>query len=202
MKMEEVSAIILAGGRSSRMGTDKAKLKQGDQTLLELMAEKLRRLGISEIVVSGCPDCPEGTSYVPDLIPDKGPLSGIHAGLRQIRHRSALVLPVDMPLIQEETLRLLVQAHVNTGDGSLCSPITALTLNGDLEPLIAVYDAFLAEDCERILREEKHSPRRLFEKYGFTSVAFTGDPVSLMNCNTPEEYELVLKAAHGRLLSF
>lgn len=196
MKMEEVSAIILAGGRSSRMGTDKAKLKLGDQTLLELMAEKLRRLGISDVVVSGCPDCPEGTRYVPDLIPDRGPLSGIHAGLRQIRHRSALVLPVDMPLIQEETLRYLIEAHGrSTGSGSLGFPITALTLDGQLEPLIAVYDASLAEDCERILREEKHSPRRLFEKYGFNPAAFTGDPVSLMNCNTPEEFELVLKAA-------
>ena len=53
MNIEETSAIILAGGHSSRMGTDKAKLRVGEKTLLELMVEKVRHLGISEIVISG-----------------------------------------------------------------------------------------------------------------------------------------------------
>ena len=61
MKIEEMSAVILAGGRSSRMGTDKARLRLGEKTLLELMVEKVRRLGITEIVVSGCTECPLGT---------------------------------------------------------------------------------------------------------------------------------------------
>ena len=187
MKIEEVSAIILAGGRSSRMGTDKARLRLGGKTLLDLTVEKIRHLGISDIVISGCADCPEGTSYAPDLIPGKGPLSGIHAGLRQIRNRSSLVLPVDMPLIPEEVLKLLITAHG-------CDPITALTLDGRMEPLVAVYDASLAQDCEKILQEEKHSPRRLCDKYGYHPVPYTGDPALLINCNTPEEFAYVQEA--------
>ncbi|MBR0087120.1 MAG: molybdenum cofactor guanylyltransferase [Lachnospiraceae bacterium] len=184
MKIEETAAIILAGGQSSRMGTDKAKLRVGEKTLLELMTEKVRRLGITEIVVSGCSDCPPGTTFVPDMIPGRGPLSGIHAGLRQIRHRSGLVLPVDTPLIPEETLRLLIEAH-----GDL--PITVLTFNGRPEPLAAVYDACLVQDCERILKEEKTSPRRLFDLYGYHPVPYTKDPDLLINCNTPEEFARV-----------
>ena len=187
MNIEETSAIILAGGRSSRMGTDKAKLRIGDKTLLELMVEKVRRLGISDVVVSGCSECPADTRYAPDLIPDRGPLSGIHAGLTQIRHKSGLVLPVDMPLIPEETLRLLIEAH-----GSL--PITVLTLDHRPEPLVAVYDACLAQDCEKILHEEKTSPRRLFDMYGYCPVPYMKDPDLLINCNTPEEFALVQKA--------
>ena len=187
MNIEETSAIILAGGRSSRMGTDKAKLRIGEKTLLELMVEKVRRLGIVEVVVSGCSECPAGTRYAPDLIPGRGPLSGIHAGLKRIRHRSGLVLPVDMPLIPEETLRLLIEAH-----GSL--PITALTLENRPEPLVAVYDACLAQDCEEILQGEKTSPRRLFDMYGYCPVPYTKNPNFLINCNTPEEFALAQKA--------
>ena len=188
MNIEETSAIILAGGRSSRMGTDKAALRVGEKTLLELMVEKVRHVGISDVVVSGCAACPAGTRYAPDLIPDRGPLSGIHAGLKQIRHRSCLVLPVDMPLIPEETLRLLIEAH-----GSL--PITALTVDDRPEPLAAVYDACLVQDCERILREEKTSPRRLFDMYGYHPVPYTKDPDLLINCNTPEEFARVRRTA-------
>ena len=184
MNIEETSAIVLAGGRSSRMGTDKARLRVGEKTLLELMVEKAQRLGIIDVVVSGCSECPAGSRYAPDLIPGRGPLSGIHAGLMQIRHRSGLVLPVDMPLIPEETLRLLIGAH-----GGL--PITALTLDHRPEPLVAVYDACLAQDCETILREEKTSPRRLFDMYGYRPVPYTKDPAFLINCNTPEEFALV-----------
>ena len=174
MKIEKISAIILAGGRSSRMGTDKADLELKGQTLLNLTVEKVHRLGISDIIISGCSNCPAGTRYAPDLIPDRGPLSGIHAGLKQIRNRCALVLPVDMPLIPEETLKLLIEAH------------------GDLP--IAVYDAFLAQDCESILQEKKHSPRRLFDRYGYNPVPYTGNPDLLINCNTPEEFAIVQEA--------
>ena len=198
MKIVEVSAIILAGGRRSRMGTDKAKLRLGGKTLLDLTVEKIRHLGISDIVISGCADCPEGTSYAPDLIPGKGPLSGIHAGLRQIRNQSSLVLPVDMPLIPEEVLKLLITAHgsdpaVARPDSAPTQPfpITVLTLEGRMEPLVAVYDASLAQDCEEILQEEKHSPRRLCDKYGYHPVPYTGDPALLINCNTPEEFAYV-----------
>ena len=188
MNIEQTSAIILAGGHSSRMGTDKAKLRVGEKTLLEVMVEKVRRLGICEVVVSGCSECPAGTRYVQDLIPDRGPLSGIHAGLKQIRSRSGLVLPVDMPLIPEETLKLLIESH-----GSL--PITALTLDDRPEPLVAVYDACLAQDCEKILQQEKTSPRRLFDMYGYRPVPYIKDADLLINCNTPEEFALVQKSA-------
>ena len=184
MNINETSAMILAGGRSSRMGTDKAKLHVGEKTLLERMVEKVRHLGISEVVVCGCSECPEGTRYAPDQIPGKGPLSGIHAGLKQIHHRASLVLPVDMPLIPEETLRLLIETH-----GSL--PITVLTVDHRPEPLVAVYDASLVQDCEKILQEEKTSPRRLFDRYGYCPVPYTKDPDLLINCNTPEEIALV-----------
>lgn len=181
MKPCELSAILLAGGCSSRMGQPKAAMVLGGKTLLQHQVEKLRTLGITEILVSGWKDCPPGTEFIPDLYPHKGPLSGIHAGLCRIRNSAALVLPVDMPLIHPDTLQELAACH-----GAF--PITVLEKDGFPEPLAGIYDKALAADCEHILQGDRYSPRQLFFRAGILPIPYTGDPARLMNCNTPEEF--------------
>ncbi len=51
MKMTDVSGVVLAGGRNKRMGTNKAEMKLGDQTLLEIQVKKLKNLGIDDIMI-------------------------------------------------------------------------------------------------------------------------------------------------------
>lgn len=174
------------------MGLDKAILPLGGKTMIQLQAEKLRAIGISEILVSGWADSPEGTTYVPDLFPHRGPLSGIHAGLAAIHNRSALVLPVDMPLIRKETLQCLIASHG-------AEPITLLEYNGEQEPLLGIYDAALAPLCQTVLQSPRHSPRRLLDLVSFRRAAFTGDPIELGNCNTPEDYQII--QSHYRSLT-
>lgn len=174
-----VSAVILAGGRSSRMGQDKAALRLGGRTLLQHTVSVLRRLGIAEILVAGRTDCPEGTAAVPDICPHRGPLSGIHGGLLAITNPCALILPVDMPLISEKTLELLISAH---GE----KPITVFAGT----PLPGVFNAELSALCAQLLQADNHSLRKLLDTAGALRIQCRAQQ-ELMNCNTPEDFALI-----------
>lgn len=177
IRPEQVSAIVLAGGFSSRMGQDKAALRLDGKTLLERTAEMLQALGIGEVLISGHIDCPPGTTFVPDVYPHRGPLSGIHAGLLAMHSPCALVVPVDMPLLEGGTLRRLIAAH---------GPAPITVLSG--EPMPGVFDGSLAPLCEQLLQQENHSLRRLFAAAGVQEIAAPGDTAQSFNCNTQEDF--------------
>lgn len=97
------STLILAAGRSSRMGQDKAQLRLGEHTLLEHTQQLAEALGCNDIHIS------HPHWGVADSIPDLGPLSGLHTLLPRCRHPRVLVLPIDMPLMTKELLDTLLQ---------------------------------------------------------------------------------------------
>ena len=183
MKPDEVSGIILAGGYSSRMGRDKADLLLGDRRLVEIQTEKLIAVGIRDVMLSGYRESLPGTRTVPDLIPHRGPLSGLHACLKAAEHSACLLLSVDVPLIPQQTLRELISAH----EGG----ITALCHGERTEPLMAVYDGELWRTAETVLNSEKAAIRKLLERAPVRQVFYKGDESLLTNCNTPEDYERV-----------
>ena len=166
------------------MGKSKAELEFCGKTLIEHQTEKLRLLGIDDIIVSGYPKPVEGTRFVADKYPLKGPLGGIHAGLSATEHPHCLVLSVDAPLVPSETLAELIDSHVN---GS--ANITVVSHGGKLEPLIGMYERWLSTVAEPILQGENTSVRELFRKAGLTELEYSGDEALLINCNTPDEYE-------------
>ena len=181
MKAENRSGIVLAGGFSKRMGTDKAELKLGGLTLLELQIRKLRQIGIADIMVSGCRKPMEGTRAIEDIYPHKGPMSGIHACLKMAKTKACLVVSVDVPLFPAEWLGKLVQAH----DG----PVTMLSHGDEMEPLLAVYDTALAPRAEDLILSGDRSVRSLFTGSKVSRMEYTGDPDFLLNCNTPKDFE-------------
>ena len=178
------SAAVLAGGRSTRMGTDKAGLPFMGMTLAAYQAEKLKALGMTDLMLSGCRQEIPGVRCVPDELPARGPLGGIHACLGEAAHEAVLFLSVDVPLVPVETLRTLLDAH--TGG------ITLLSVDGAPQPLIGVYDRSLRSAAEEILRSDYTAVRRLFEKYPPRLVDYTGNPWLMRNCNMPEDYEFIL----------
>lgn len=186
---KRLSAIILAGGYSSRMGRNKAELSFHGVSFLQHQVNKLRSLGVEELLIAGYPGAPDGCRYVPDVYPHRGPLSGIHAGLLAAKEPRALVLAVDTPLVPESLLEELIEAH-KTG-------ITIVSCGSEIEPLIGVYDRALYRDCERLLRTADSSLRRLFQRVGVTTVEYRGDPALLINCNTPEDYRKILIRTRG-----
>ena len=183
---DRVSAIILAGGLSSRMGTCKAELNWQGTTLLEHQINKVRNLKIEDIIISGYSPAPDGTVYVPDIYCQKGPLGGIHAGLTAAAHPYCLVTGIDTPLIPPQTLLELIQMHL-TGT----CPVTVLSHGDKLEPIIGVYNSSLAGTCDSLLANGNPRIRRLLDAAGYCLYPYKGEEVLLSNCNTPEEYEFL-----------
>ena len=179
--MEGISGILLTGGKSTRMGTDKASLPFGNGTLLTVQLEKFRALGITDVLISGY-----GDGQIPDDVPGCGPLGGLAACLPRVQNPCALVLSVDAPLIPVEALRALLEAHAGGA--------TLLRHGDKLEPLIAVYDAALAAAARRLLAQGRYAVRALLEQPEWRAVDFDAPDRCFLNCNTPESYAAALQA--------
>jgi molybdopterin-guanine dinucleotide biosynthesis protein A len=130
-----ISAVLLAGGESRRMGTDKATLLFRGKPLWQIQLETLRKLEPQEIFVSARIDPswrPDDVRFVVDIPPSRGPLSGLAASLDQMRTTHLLALAIDMPWMSNKYLEFLC-AQIVPGRGVV--PHT-----GDrAEPLAAIY---------------------------------------------------------------
>lgn len=141
-----LSAVILAGGESRRMGTDKAWLQIGGQSLLARALSTVRDSGIEEILISGRFGADYSTLQCPVLFDRElgcGPLSGIERALDAANAPLLLVLAVDLPNMTPAFLRKLA---------GRCDPLTGVVpkLGGQLEPLAAIYPKrcrIIALDC-------------------------------------------------------
>lgn len=181
-----VSGIVLAGGRSSRMGQDKAALPLCGKTLMEWQIEKLRYLGIQDIMISGA-DAPEGARCVEDIYEARGPMGGLHACLKQAQNPCCLVVGVDIPLVPLSALECLRRAHQKG--------VTVLAHHKHQEPLLGVYDTALAGTIELLIQNGGARVRTL-EAYAPWSVfEYKGPEKFLKNCNWPEDYISVCETA-------
>jgi molybdopterin-guanine dinucleotide biosynthesis protein A len=145
------AAFVLAGGKSSRMGTNKAFLDFRGQTLLHLSLATLKSV-CDDVVIVGDPALfAEFGPVISDLFPGCGPLGGIHAALKHSSADLNLMLAVDMPFVSPELLRFLFAAAENT-DSIVTVPHTA---NG-FQPLCAVYRRDFIETAEANLRAGKY----------------------------------------------
>ena len=185
--MTDVSAVILAGGQSRRMGVNKAELAYCGMTLVEHQVRKMRTLGIDDIVISGFDADIEGTAFAADVYSAKGPLAGIHAGLMIAKNPHCLVISVDAPLVPEKALKELISVHIRDKNR-----ITIISHGDEIEPLMGVYEKSLAGQADMILRTDDTSVRVLFDKAGFGTLEYSGDEELLFNCNTPDEYRKLI----------
>lgn len=141
------SAVILAGGQSSRMGRDKAWLEIGGQPLLARQIHLARTVGASEVFISGRinEDYSQlGCPVLADNFPASGPLAGIESALRRCGDPLLLVLAVDMPMMNAELLRKIIA-------GSSGSIGVVPRVAGRVEPLAAVYPQVAARLATELL---------------------------------------------------
>jgi molybdenum cofactor guanylyltransferase len=145
----ECSAVILAGGRSSRMQRDKAFLPCRGTTLLARQVRLVRELAPAEIFISGRADAEYGAFGLPvllDRFPDLGPLAGVERALGETRSPLLLVLAVDLPDMTADFLRRLA-ARCRAGSG-----VAPRTRQG-LEPLAALYPQAMQPIAAAMLQE-------------------------------------------------
>ena len=131
----DVSAVLLAGGKSRRMGRDKAAIIFRGKPLWQIQLDLLRSLKPQEIFVSAQTEPtwrPFDVRFVPDNSPSRGPLSGLSASMARIRSSHLMVLAIDMPFMNEKFLRSLSH-NIQPGCGAL--PM----IENRAEPLAAIY---------------------------------------------------------------
>src|SRR5437763_696400 len=136
-RLKNFSAVLLAGGKSSRMGRDKAFLEIDRVPLWLRQIETLRALSPDELFISGPPLAAEWRDFeiVADVQPNAGPLGGIAAALQRCRSDFLVVLAVDMPRMNAAFLRSMLDDCVAANDGRGIVPKS----RGGYEPLAAVY---------------------------------------------------------------
>ncbi len=145
------TAIILAGGKSSRMGFDKQFLKIEQRSLMDSMIHKLSKEFDEIIIVTNKPDHYIGLGHkiTGDIIENMGPLAGIHAGLKISSSQFALIVACDMPNINIEYVKYMKTQIGNHG----CT-----TMFGNyLEPFISYYSKDVIESIEEYLGMGKKS---------------------------------------------
>ena len=148
---EEVAGFVLAGGRSSRMGCDKALVELDGRTLAALAVDKLSEVGLSVAIAGARSDLGALASVIADEAPDEGPLRGICTALGSTKAALAVFLSVDLPLIPASLLSYLVRDARVTG-----AAVTLVSVNG----LRQTFPAVLRTGLLPFLREELVAGRR------------------------------------------
>ena len=191
--IKDCAVIIVAGGKSQRMGTDKRMLLLGGRKLLEIALEKAKELSDEIIMVLSHPiEVSYKVKIVFDKLSGHGPLIGLYSGLLETRKKKALLLSCDMPLVTVEFLRTLMN-QVQGYD------VTIPKHQGVVEPLCAVYSKNVIPVIEEQLQEGSFSLHALLKnpklriKIVKVENKFNEDDTDLLffNVNTPEEYSFL-----------
>lgn len=200
-------AVVLAGGRSSRMGRSKAFLDVGGETMARRLVLGLDRLfdtvSLSIAAPSSSEEDPELTRLVGaagvchDEFPDRGPLEGVRSSLRALTVEFAFFIAVDTPLVWVPLVRALVRSAEDSGRGAV--PRFA----GRLEPGFAVYSRTLLDDIESAFEAGETRLQSMADWDGVAVLDLDDSeglegrdvPAELFwSVNTPEEYDRLLQA--------
>lgn len=182
--MRLLSCGILAGGKSTRMGSDKADLIWNGERFLLHQIRKCRAAGCTDVIISGRTERVDGARSAADLLPNRGPLGGIYTCLSLAKHQNCLIMSVDTPLLPVWVLEALLEQHCREQ-----KEITVLKCREKIEPLIGIYQTKLAETIYRLIRDRAVSVRELMREVGASYFEYQGDERLLINCNTRKDYD-------------
>lgn len=189
----QTAGIVLIGGRSRRMGSDKCSLQINGRTLLQRVVDSLDSF-TNEVVVVGSSRTPPPViqnqptlRYVTDLIEDEGPLVAIATGLESIESPAALVAACDLPYLQHPLLRFLVQRTSNA------MPLVVPVYDGTPQFLCSAWRRELLPAIHELIRNGVRSvsaalnsiPHELVQPGTYSHLDAIGQ--SFMNVNTPNQ---------------
>ena len=199
----DYAGVVLAGGRSSRMGTPKAALDWHGATLLHRTVSIVARAAGGPVVVvrapgQDLPSLPRGTLVTEDPREGKGPLQGIAAGLAALSGlaEAAFISSTDQPFLHPAYVRRVLRGLHDPRSADVCLPVA----RGYSQPLAAAYRVALAATAERLVKEGRLRPAFLFEECVVSRLddaALRADPVlaaldpdleSVVNLNEPADY--------------
>lgn len=193
--MSKPAGVILAGGRSSRMGvTRKALLELNGRALLRYVTDRLVNQ-LNPLLLSCESETSDFDSYglavVPDLLPDhRGPLTGLYSALQYLvdeGHDQGLVLcPCDAPFIPDNLVQVLLNA-----DQSENKPVVVISYQGVLQPTFSLWqNHHLPAIREAAVEQGRGGIKHLITSLPHKAVEWkTVNPSPFFNVNTPEEFE-------------
>jgi len=197
-----VSCIVLAGGKSLRLGYDKVLETVGNKSLLQRVISRVSLLSSDIIIVAAREETAlQSIDYpklkiVTDIYPGKGPLGGIYTGLATSTLFYNLVVASDMPFLNQTLLRYMIQLSTNFD--------IVVPRVGDLvEPLHAVYTKSCLAPIEQMIKQDKLSVNKLFSlvrvRYVEAEEIERFDPkhLSFFNINTEADLEKARELAQG-----
>lgn len=185
----DVTAFILAGGKSTRMGADKAFLQWHGRSLLVRALDLARTVTSDVRIVGNRAKFAEFASVVEDQFRECGPLGGIHAALLASQTELNLILAVDMPFASSAFMRYLL----NQAQGAPQATVVVPRVAGRWQPLCAIYRREFANIAENALRQGRNRidllfdlvPTRVIDEKEMAAAGFSID--IFRNLNTPED---------------
>ena len=188
------AAIILSGGKSSRMGTNKALLKINDKTNIERIRDRLKPHFDDIILVTNNSEDYRflGLKMTKDQFPGMGPLAGLHAGLSVSDYETNIIVACDMPFVSGELAE------------TFCSKLSGHdavvpVIHGKQQPLFAVFQKGITPIIEKCLLDEKLRMKHLLDHLNVYYVTekelpgFNDLEQIFFNMNDPDEYKDALR---------
>ena len=188
--MSGMTSIVLAGGKSIRLGREKALEKVKGQPLIQLVIDRLSSLGNDIMVVtSQFNTLPAlGVKQVADIYPDKGPLGGIYSGLMAAPCFYSLVVGCDMPLLNVALLRHIMELSPGFD-------VVIPRVNDNVEPLHAVYSKNCLATIEAALKRNRLQIQGFFHQVKVKYIEdaelkkFDKEHLSFFNINSESDLE-------------
>lgn len=149
---KEITAVILAGGKSKRMGRDKSLLKLGNKTLIEHVVDAIRPYVQSVLIVTNNEDkyrFIKNVSFIPDIKENQGPFIGLISGIKAIDTNWCFVTSCDMPLLDGNIIDYLWKQK----NGYIVSPVSL----DKYEPLISLYSKDILPFAEELMTDNIRS---------------------------------------------
>lgn len=189
-----MTGIILAGGKSRRMGEDKPFVLFSGRPLIETMIDKISPLFNDLIIVTNKPHLYQryGVRTEVDIVKDQGPLGGIYTGLISSKDRYNFIFACDMPFLNQALIEYMV-GETKSGGYDVVMP----EYEGRLQPLCAIYskrcikpiEDELSKDNLRIIDFLKYVKVRMIKEKEISRL-ITGQP-SFTNINTPQDLHVL-----------
>lgn len=187
---KQFGAVILCGGKSRRMGQDKAQLKLGEKSFLETLIEKLSDCPEVLLSVEKSGDRKEyGIPVVPDRFPGCGPMSGLYSALEVCTLSAMLSIPCDAPLFDPSLGDALWEAMEEEDDA-----VIVQTRDERLQPLCGIYRKRCIPVFQRCLEDGQYSIQVAFASLNVRILRLADTDFHdwvLTNVNTPEDYRQI-----------
>lgn len=185
-----IGAAVLAGGKSLRMGINKAELKLNGITMIEKILSELK--SFDEIVISAESDKMYGCNAVvySDILKNRGPAGGIYTVLSKCRSEALFVTACDMPMIKNDTVKRFCMLFDDSYDACV------LKIGGMVEPLFAVYKKKTAEHFEKAIKNGSYSLKQIISDLNIKYIDISKiscNETEFLNMNTPEDYLRVVE---------